>query len=74
MRPFVSEQPQGVVDGTNRRFRTSVPFRPSSMTVYLNGLCQPLAAWTNDTADRTVLVMTSAPAATDVLSVYYQPV
>jgi hypothetical protein len=69
------EVPSGVIDGSNRVFYTTAPYRPGTVRVFLNGqLKQGLLddGWFELGTNKVRLK--EAPRVEDVLQFYYIPV
>lgn len=64
----------GVVDGSNRMFRTPIPYVPGSVVLFLNGQRKVISyddGWIESGGDQVELKM--PPVAGDFVAFYYVP-
>jgi hypothetical protein len=68
------ELPNGLQDGVNQTFYTSLPYLTASLQVFINGQLKRADLDDGYTLSPSLLfVMKQAPLPTDVFQVYYQP-
>jgi hypothetical protein len=70
----IIEPADGIVNGTNRVFRSSRTYRPSSLRVFLNGILnrrELVDGWVELGSNKVRL--NEAPKTGDIVQVYYIP-
>ena len=70
----IIESADGIVDGANRVYETSIPYLPGSLRVFLNGflLRRDLEDGWAELGDKEVR-MNEAPLTGDIVQLYYLP-